>query len=150
MNQPAPPIVIDDPHTNFFYDAARAGELHIQRCQNCKYYVHLPRPICRKCHSFDLRGERVSGRATLYTWSVGTKAFHPFFVNRLPYLFATVELVEQPKLHLVTNLVGIDEADVRIGMDLEVTFEALSETLTIPVFRPVGSGAVAASGAVAS
>jgi uncharacterized protein len=139
MNQVAPPIVIDDPLTNFFYEGAKAGELRIQRCQDCSFYVHLPRPICRKCQSFNLVGEAVSGKAVLYTWSVATKPFHPFFVNRVPYLFATVELVEQPKLHLITNLVGIEEADVKIGMALEVDFEALSDTLTIPVFRPASA-----------
>ena len=137
MNQPAPPPIPNDPLTNFFWEGARAGELRILRCQSCGTYIHLPRPICRHCQSFDLASEKVSGKATLYAFTETHKAFHPFFVDRVPYLLATVELVEQSHLHLVTNLVGIAEADVRIGMDLVVEFEYLSAEIAIPVFRPV-------------
>ena len=42
----------------------------------------------------------------------------------------------------MTNLVGIDEADARMGMDVEVTFEELAEGYVIPVFQPA-SGKVA-------
>lgn len=136
MNQPAPPPLPTDPLTAFFWEGARAGELRIQRCQSCGTYIHLPRPICRHCQSFDLAAEKVSGRATLYSFTETHRAFHPFFVDRVPYLLATVELVEQPHLHLLSNLVGIAEADVRFGMDLVVDFEELSPAITIPVFRP--------------
>jgi uncharacterized OB-fold protein len=121
--------------TKFFWDGARNGELRIQRCRSCGTFIHLPRPVCRSCHSFDLVGERVSGRATLYSFTETHRAFHPFAVDRVPYLLATVELVEQPKLHLLTNLVGITEPDVRIGMALQVDFEDLGP-YSIPVFRP--------------
>jgi uncharacterized protein len=135
MASTSPPAVIADPLTDFFYQGAKAGQLRIQRCQDCKLYVHLPRPICRGCLSFNLVDEQVSGDAVLYSWSVATKPFHPFFVDRVPYVFATVELVEQPKLHLVTNLVGMNVGEISIGMKLVVDFEALSDELTIPVFR---------------
>jgi uncharacterized protein len=134
-----PPTVFPDPLTDFFFAGAKAGQLRIQRCQDCGMYVHLPRPVCRRCLSFNLADEQVSGDATLYSWSVATKPFHPFFVDRVPYIFATVELVEQPKLHLVTNLIGVKPDAVKIGMALRVDFEALSEDLTVPMFRPAGA-----------
>jgi uncharacterized protein len=136
MNQPAPPPLPDDPLTKFFWDAARKGELHIQRCQSCGTYIHLPRPVCRNCQSMDLAGEKVSGRATLYSYTETHKAFHPYFVDRVPYLLATVELVEQPQLHLLTNLVSLAGADIEIGMELVVNFEVLADDVVIPVFRP--------------
>lgn len=138
MDRPAPPPLGHDPLSAFFWEGARAGELRIQRCQRCGTYIHLPRPICRNCQSFDLAGEKVSGRATLYTWTQTFKAFHPFYVDRVPFLLATVTLAEQPGLQLLTNLVGIDEPDVRIGMELEVQFEDLGDYV-IPVFAPVAA-----------
>ena len=105
------------------------------RCQSCGTYIHLPRPICRTCQSFDLAPEPVSGRGTLFSVTQTVKAFHPFFVDRVPYLLATVELVEQPGLMFLSNLVGIDEPDVRIGMDVAVRFEDLGDYV-IPVFAP--------------
>lgn len=134
---PRPPALPDDPLTTFFWDGTRNRELWIQRCRSCGTYIHLPRPICRNCRSFDLAGERVSGRGTLYSFTTTFKPFHPFFVDRVPYVLATVTLVEQQGLQLLTNLVGIDEADARMGMDLEVDFEELAPGYVIPVFRPV-------------
>ncbi len=140
MERPSPPPIAPDRETAFFWEGTRAGELRILRCQSCGTYIHLPRPICRNCQSFDLAPEPVSGRATVYAFTQTFKAFHPFFVDRVPYLIATVELVEQAGLQLLTNLVGIDESDVRIGMEVEVRFEDLGD-YTIPVFATVTSPA---------
>lgn len=136
MDHPPPPALPDDPLTRFFWERARGHELWIQRCQRCGTYIHLPRPVCRNCQSFDLAGEPVSGRAVLYSFTQTFKPFHPFFVDRVPYIVATVTLVEQEGLQLMTNLVGVDEADARMGMEVEVSFEALAEGYVIPVFQP--------------
>lgn len=142
MDTPLPPAPPEDPLTSFFWEAARRHELHIQRCQVCGTYIHMPRPICRNCQSFDLAPEQVSGRAVLYTWTQTFKAFHPYFVERLPYVLATVTLVEQEGLQFMTNLVGIDQdnidAEARMGMDVEVDFHDLGDDYVIPVFKPLG------------
>ena len=138
MQKAAPPPIFDDQVTAFFWEGVRAGELRIQRCQTCGTYIHLPRPVCRNCQSFDLAGEKVSGRGTVYSYTQTFKAFHPFFVDRVPYLLATIELAEQPHLLMLSNLVGIDEPDVRFGMEVDVDFEELAEGYVIPVFKPIG------------
>jgi len=134
--QPPPPVPVPDALSGFFWEGAREGKLLIQRCNSCGTYIHLPRPICRSCQSFDLAPAEVSGRATLYSCTYTYKAFHPYFVSRVPYLVATVELVEQPGLMLLSNLVDIDEPDVRIGMDLMVDFRPLGDDFVLPVFQP--------------
>jgi uncharacterized OB-fold protein len=141
MQQPSPPLPVTDSLTEPFWAGARAGQLVIQRCRSCGLFIHLPRPVCRRCQSFDLGHKPVSGRGTVYSFTETHKAFHPFFVDRVPYLVATVELDEQPGLHLLSNLVGIAEPDVRFAMAVEVSFEALSPELTIPVFGPAGAPA---------
>ena len=141
MVQPGPPPVASDPLTDFFWVGAREGRLLIQRCQACGTYIHLPRPVCRACRSFDLAPEQVSGRGTVYTFTETHRPFHPFFVDRVPYLLAAVELEEQAGLRVLSNLVGIDEVtgEPRMGMPVEVDFEWLSDELAIPVFRPAGA-----------
>ena len=134
-----PPRLPNDPLTTFFWEGARKHELHIQRCQSCGTYIHLPRPVCRNCQSFDLRGEKVSGLGTLYSYTETFKPFHPFFVDRSPYILATIALNEQPVLHLLSNLVDIQNADIKIGMPVQVTFEELDTNYVIPVFTAVGS-----------
>ncbi|MCU4186358.1 OB-fold domain-containing protein [Acidiferrimicrobium sp. IK] len=136
MSAPAPPTPAPGAISEFFWSGARRGQLMIQRCQACGTYIHLPRPVCRACHSFDLLGEPVSGRGSLYSFTETHRPFHPFFVDRVPYLVAVVELEEQAGLRVLTNLVRVAEADVRIGMAVQVEFERLSDDLTIPVFAP--------------
>jgi uncharacterized OB-fold protein len=122
--------------TQFFWDGVAEGELRIQRCQRCRHYIHYPRPYCRFCRSGDLAGEAVSGRATLYSWTIAMQPFSPFFVDRIPYTLATVELVEQPGLMFCSQVVGCDEEDLAIGMPLAVTFDQVAPELTLPLFRP--------------
>jgi uncharacterized OB-fold protein len=138
---PAPLLPIPDPLTQFFWDGVAHGELRIQRCQQCRHYIHYPRPICRFCRSRELRGERVSGRASLYSWTISTQAFHPFWVARAPYTIATVELAEQPRLMFLSQVVGCAEAELRAGMPLEVSFERVAPELVLPFFRPAREGA---------
>ncbi|MDQ1430672.1 MAG: uncharacterized protein QOF40_1274, partial [Actinomycetota bacterium] len=92
--------------------------------------------LCRFCQSDDLAGEQVSGRATLYTWTIAVQPFHPFYVDRVPYIVATVELVEQPGLMFMSQIVDCAEEDLRIGLPLEVVFEELGPDLTLPFFTP--------------
>jgi len=135
-----PPPIPDDSLTAFFWEGARQHELRIQRCQACGTYIHMPRPVCRNCQSFDLAPAKMSGQGTLYSWTQTFKPFHPFFVDRVPYVIATITLPEQEGLQLMSNLVGIEpgrvDTDVSIGMRVEVDFEELAPGYVIPVFKP--------------
>lgn len=131
-----PVVPAPDPLTAFFWEAARERRLAILRCDSCGWYVHWPRPVCKRCHSFLLTPTDVSGRGTLYSWTVGVQAFHPWFEARLPYILAVVELEEQPNLKLVTNLVECREEEVEVGMPVEVTFEQVTAEIVLPMFRP--------------
>jgi uncharacterized OB-fold protein len=134
---PKPPMPAPDATTQFFWDAASRRELWIQQCQSCQRFIHYPKTICRFCQSRELAGARVSGRATLYSWTIAEQPFHPFWVDRVPYVLATVELVEQPGLMFLTQIVDCPEDELVAGMPLEVVFEELSPELTVPFFRPV-------------
>jgi uncharacterized OB-fold protein len=141
MEQATPPLPVVDALTEPFWNGAREGRLVIQRCTNCGLFIHLPRPVCRRCQSFDLGYEAVSGRGTVYSFTETHKPFHPFFVDRVPYLVASIELEEQPALRVLSNLVRVTEADVSFGMPVMVEFEVLSPDLTIPVFAPAAGTA---------
>lgn len=133
-----PPPLVDDPLSAFFWEGTRQGELRIQRCQACGTFIHLPRPVCRHCLSFDLAPAVVSGRGTVHSFTITHRAFHPFFVDRLPYVLAVVELVEQKGLRMVTNLVGLDGREPEFDAPVEVGFSELAPGLVIPVFTPAG------------
>jgi uncharacterized OB-fold protein len=127
---------LPDASTQFFWDGVSKDELWMLKCQNCGHYIHFPKPICRFCRSANLAPERVSGRATLYSWTIAMQPFHPFFVDRIPYTIATVELIEQPGLMMVSNIVDCAEDDLAGNMRLEVVFRQVGEELKLPLFRP--------------
>jgi uncharacterized protein len=132
----SPPVPAPGPLTRFYWEAVDRHQLMILRCQTCGHYVHYPRPICDRCQSMELAPGEVSGRATLYSYTVVMQAFHPYFVDRIPYVLAVVELVEEPGLRVTTNIVGVPEEDLKIGMPLEVVFTAVTDYLTLPMFEP--------------
>jgi hypothetical protein len=79
----------------------------------------------------------VSGRGTVFTYTVARRPTHPGFADKVPYIIAVVELAEGPKL--TTNLVDIDPDDVVIGLSVEASFEDVDHA-TLVQFRPVGDG----------
>jgi uncharacterized OB-fold protein len=78
----------------------------------------------------------VSGRATLAAVTVN----HQMWMSTMepPYVIGIVEIEEQDSVRLTTNIVQCDEADIAIGMSLEVEFQEY-EDVFLPVFRPAGA-----------
>ncbi|MEU4062060.1 Zn-ribbon domain-containing OB-fold protein [Streptomyces wedmorensis] len=134
-----------DAFTRPYWDAAAEGRLLLRRCAACERPHHYPREFCPHCWSEDVRWEPASGRATLYTWSVVHRNDLPPFGERVPYVAAVVDLAEGPRM--MTEVVGVPEGDLRIGMELEVAFrpegpegsegpEGPDGQVTVPVFGP--------------
>ena len=130
-------IDVDDPELAAFFAGCRAGELRIPRCDACGAWNWYPPLFCRRCGAPAPRWTRVSGRATLFTWTIVHRAFLDDFEARVPYTTALVELEEDPSLRLATLLVDVDRSALRLGLPLEVLFEKVDERLTLPRFRPI-------------
>jgi uncharacterized OB-fold protein len=125
--------------TQFFWDGVVQHKLMILQCQTCGHYIHYPRPVCEACLSEDLAPKEVSGRGTLYSHTVTVQAFHPYWIDKIPYVLATVELVEQADLKMPTNIIECREDQLKVGMAMEVVFEEVAPGLTLPLFRPAQS-----------
>ena len=120
--------------TQPFWDAAAEGRLLLRRCDDCDATYFYPRSFCPSCWSDNVSWAVASGRATLYTWSVVHANDLPPFAERVPYVAAVVELEEGPRM--MTNVVDCDAEDLRVGMDLVVSFETRTDDVTVPLFRP--------------
>jgi uncharacterized OB-fold protein len=117
-----------------YWNAVARHELVAQRCSVCGNLRHPPRPMCPHCRSIEWHEQRLAGNASLYSYAILHHPRSPLF--EYPVLAALVDLDEG--LRIVTNLVGVEPADVRIGMRLSVVFEPTSGGGTVPVFRPEG------------
>jgi hypothetical protein len=111
----------------------------ILRCDSCGHYVHWPRSVCDNCLSTSLTPTPVSGDATLATWTFPSQPFDPYYATHLPYALAVVELVEEPGLKMVTNLVDYDKGALSIDMPMRVSFREVAPGLTLPLFAPTGA-----------
>ena len=126
------PLPLPDPETAFFWEATARRQLEILRCQTCKTWVHYPKPSCWNCSSGDLKPEAVSGRGTVYSYTV-THQDVPGYTA--PFAVVIVELEEQAGLRMVSNVVDVPPEDVRIGMPVEVTFQPVAEDVWLPLFK---------------
>ena len=59
------------------------------------------------------------------------------FEDEIPYLNILVELEEQPKLFMVSNLSMADQDTVKIGAPVEVFYEDVDAEISLPRFRVV-------------
>jgi uncharacterized OB-fold protein len=129
------PIPVADELSRPFWDAAKARRLEVQRCGSCGYYNHPPRPYCDACLAQELTFVPVSGRATIYTFTVMHQRDVAGFEDEAPFVTIVVELTEQAQLLMVSNLPKGDRSKLSIGAEVEVYFEERSEGVVIPQFR---------------
>jgi uncharacterized protein len=126
-----------DLETQPFWDGCREGRLLIRHCDACGEDHFYPRPFCPRCWSDRVEWKPASGRGSLYTYSVVHVNDLPPFNERVPYVAAIVELEEGPRV--MTNIEGVEHGDLRVGMPVVVDFKAISDDVSIAIFRPAGA-----------
>ena len=134
VQRPRPKLERD---TRGYWEALRNHQLVVQRCLECKAFRHHPRPMCPECHSLRFEWAPVSGRGTVYSYSVITQVLHPYWADRMPYNVVLVELEEG--IRIASNLVDCPNESIRIGMPVTVVFEDVSDEISLPMFKPVRS-----------
>lgn len=121
-----------------FWQHADRAVLAIQRCSKCRGYYHPPVAVCPACLTSDMAFEPVSGRGTVYAYTITHDARQPVFQAMQPYAVVVVELEEQPGLFLLSNMPGTPLDDIRVGASVVVDFEPLGGVHRLPQFRLVG------------
>jgi uncharacterized OB-fold protein len=136
MSSPVRQRPVPDAVTAFHWAAAAEGRLEVQRCSACGTWQYPPSVGCPACIDGTIEPVAVSGRGTVYSFTVVRQAFDPGFVDQLPYVVALVALEEDPAIRLLTNLVEVEPDAIDVDMAVEVVFEPLGDT-ALPQFRPV-------------
>ena len=123
--------------TRPYWDGARAGRLLLQRCLSCATLIHYPRAWCPRCWKTDLEWVESRGRGRVVTFTVVHQAPFESYAAEVPYVLAVVRLEEGPQM--MTNVVGISPAQVRIDLAVEVVFEEREGGFRVPLFRPIAT-----------
>lgn len=75
---------------------------------------------------------QLAGTGTVYSYTILHHPQHPAF--SYPVVAVLVDLDEG--IRVVSNLVGVEPEDVRVGLPVRVTFEATADDMAVPVFEP--------------
>ena len=126
------------PETAHYWEGTRQGELRLQRCDACAHTYFPPRPFCPDCGSREVSVIKASGKGKLYSYVINhmkSPGFEP------PFAIAVVELEEGPRL--MSNILGCPQTPeaLQLDMPLEVTWEKLTDEITLPQFKPAGGDA---------
>jgi hypothetical protein len=129
---PAPPATeLTEP----FWSGGVSGELRLQKCASCGHVRYPVSTICPVCWSEQAGWTAMSGRGTVQSYIVFERAYHDAWAGQVPYVVALIELDEGPVL--VSNVIGVEPAAVRVGQPVTVTFPRRSESAALPQFTPV-------------
>jgi uncharacterized OB-fold protein len=118
-----------------FWTGGAVGELRIMRCQDCKAFIHPPRPVCRACLSDNVAAEAVAGTGVVDSYSINYQKWMPALDP--PYVVARVALDAAPGVYLTTNIVGCPVDAVDIGDRVRVVFEQ-QDDIYLPLFEKIG------------
>ena len=125
-----------DAWTEPFWVAASEHRLVAPKCTNCGTFRMPPSPFCWKCRHQAVEWIELSGWGTVYTFIIARRALIPQLEPAMPNVVAVIELDDAPGCRLVGNVLGIDPDAVEIGMPVEVAWDDVDDTVTIPRFVP--------------
>lgn len=122
-----------------FWDGCKAHELRIQRCAACGLFRFPPQTMCRRCNSVEANWETISGKGTVYSFTVPSQPSPGELPARgfdYPFAVVLIELEETDGVRIASNMVGCSIEDIEIGMPVEVTFEQATDEVVLPKFKP--------------
>jgi 3-hydroxyacyl-CoA dehydrogenase len=120
-----PPSPVIFPGDEPFWQAAREGRLLVKHCDACGESHYYPRMHCPLCGHGQTRWREVSGRGTVYSYSIVARSPRP----AAPVI---VELEEGPRLSSV--VVEADVHALRIGDAVQLRFVPTQDGTPAPAF----------------
>jgi uncharacterized OB-fold protein len=126
------PAVYDDSAP--FWDATRDRRFVLPWCADCEQGIWYPRLVCPYCLGETIEWRDAAGTGTVHAYSIQPKPGPGRDADDGPYVVALVDLDEG--VRMMTNIVGCDPVDVRVGMAVELTWQPLSDGRHLALFEP--------------
>jgi uncharacterized OB-fold protein len=106
----------------------------LQRCADCKTVRFYPRALCPQCLSERVEWVPVSGRGSVYSFTVCHRPASEAFAAITPYIVALVDLAEG--VRVLANLVDCRPAEARVGMSVALRYEDVADGVALYTFAP--------------
>lgn len=131
---PPKPVPTPTAETRGYWEGCLAGELRLQKCADCDGVQFPPQRFCSGCLGSALEFFAASGHGRVRSYSVVRIPISEAFADEVPYVLALIELAEGPTM--MAGIRGCSIEAVRIGLEVEVEFEARSGDIRVPYFHP--------------
>jgi uncharacterized protein len=127
------PVVTDD--NRQYWEYCKKHELRMQKCTQCGCIRFPAGFLCPQCHSLEADWIKISGLGKIYSYVVFRTAYHPAYQNDIPYVVGLIRLAEGPQME--SNIVGCRVEDVKIDMPVQVVFDDVTDSVSLPKFKPI-------------
>ena len=129
--------------TKPFWDATTRHLLVAACCQACGTFRMPPTPFCPVCQSQAIDWPVLSGRGSVYSYTVVERAIFPGMETHLPYVPAVIALEGAPGVRLISNVVDVEVRDIVVGMAVSVVWDDDPNGVSVPRFAPItGASAI--------
>lgn len=124
------------PETKPYWEASKNHELVIPRSKTTGEFFFYPRALSPGDDmTDDIEWVKSSGKAKVWAYSIHHMGPSKAYKGEPPYVVALIEMNEGVKM--MTNIVDVDPKNVKIGMEVEVIFDDVTDEVTLPKFKPV-------------
>ncbi len=130
------PLPFPTADTQPFWDSVKQHAMQLPFCKSCNEFFYYPRAFCPKDFNWDIEYRPVSGKGTVYAFSICYRGQAEGWWDKAPYTVVTVQLDEGPRM--ISNLINVehDPANIKVGMPVKVTYSDVTAEMTLPHFEP--------------
>lgn len=131
------PYVLIDHDNKYHYKGLLTRRLLVNRCGDCGYWIYPHRPMCPECWSENIVPTEVSGKGTVYTFTLlhQGRAIPGVDYAKGPHPVVAIELAEQEGLRYLSTVVTGTPEEIYIGMPVELDWVERQGAPAV-VFRP--------------
>lgn len=133
------PSVLIDRDNIAHYRGLLAGQLLINQCAQCSYWIYPHRPLCPRCLSWELKPTEVSGKGKVFMFTFIHQERDPSQRLREPVIAAAVEFAEQDGLRYLARIVNCPMNQITLDMPVRLTWMERDGRKS-PVFEPARAG----------
>jgi len=128
------PLPEADKWSGPFFEKAREGKLVAQRCNASGRFFFPPSPVSPVTRDGNWEWVELSGKGKIGSFVVMHQKYFPGFGDEVPYPVIEVELSEG--IRLLSSIVELGDRELSVGMPVEVVFDAVTDEVTLPKFKP--------------
>lgn len=104
-----------------YQDYLDRGELRLPFCSSCQRFIFYPRGFCPYCWGEQVEWKCLQGRGRIYSYTIVNVSALPEFTEKVPYIYAIVELEEG--VRIPANIMDCEQEKITVGMPVKLSIQ---------------------------